>query len=227
MHMHLKATKAIVLFAALLVVTACSFSLANKQANESRVPSAYDQTAEPEDTRPLVQLSEQNKYKYPDSPPNADPPTTWVEYINEQNGISVSFPFNPNWGTSEYRIPPYEISSNGWVQFGPLFNMEGGGVDRVYSFYKLPQKQTAAQIAQHLEEQYSDSNPPVKSVIKKIDHIDIVLFSSGEFCDSLDLYIVGKRDNYQISSRCDFGFGRGTSTQKYYEDIVRSIKFLE
>jgi len=62
---------------------------------------------------------------------NTEAATTTVNYTDQARGISVNIPYNPDWGSANYKIEPYEVDGD-YVYFGPMTQFEGGGWSRPY-----------------------------------------------------------------------------------------------
>ncbi len=136
--------------------------------------------------------------------PNYDVPTTEVLYENKETGISIMVPFNPAWGSKEYRLHPYEEIDGEYgktIMFGPIFEGEGGGFGR--SLWLRPeQKQSLDSIVAGYMEPYGSA------VIKTIDGRQVVEVIAKESCEAGYHFIIipGENFNYHLGARCGGGF---------------------
>lgn len=136
--------------------------------------------------------------------PNHDAPTAEVLYEDKEAGISIMVPFNPAWGSKEYRLNPYEELKTEYgttVMFGPIFEGEGGGFGR--SLWLRPEpKQSLASIAAGYTEPWGSAE------IKTIDGRRVVEAIAKESCSAGYHFIVipGEKYNYHLGGSCGHGF---------------------
>lgn len=167
--------------------------------------------------------------------PNLEAPTVQVPYENKALGISMLIPFNPAWGSKEYRLHPYEelsaVADAGTdggsplnLMFGPIFEGEGGGFGRGI-WFRLEQKQSAADVAAGYKAPYGSA------VIKTIDGREIVEVIAKESCPAGFHFIVipGETHNYHLSARCGGGFRDANGQMipfdfEYLETVLKGIE---
>lgn len=153
---------------------------------------------------------------------NLMPPTTYVNYENKDRGIGFSVPYNSDWGSTKYKISPYEYEKgvvtdkgvdNERIVFGPIQPWEGGGLTRLLSLSFIPAR-TADFI---MENTIAVVNPERKT----INGLQVVETSPSGFCASSDIEIIGKTYNYVLSNSCDSSYD-----MKYLESLVEKINII-
>ncbi len=162
---------------------------------------------------------------------NLKQPTTFVTYENKDRGIEFSVPYNPAWGSAKYKIAPYEyekglVTDKGAddekIIFGPIQPWEGGGLARLQSLSFIP-----ARTADSLME---NTLAVVKTEKKRINGLEVVEFSGGEFCGYSYIEIIGEKYNYILSDGCDNSYNAPDNPSpidmRYLEGLVEKMKLI-
>ena len=212
-------------------------------SQQDKTPVIENTVSTDSDTRYLL-TPEQYKYKEGSSlyldlseeisksgGPNLKPPTTFVTYENKDKGIEFSVPYNPDWGSTKYKIVPYEYEKglvtdkgvdNERIVFGPIQPWEGGGLARLQSLSFIP-----VRTADFL---MKNTNAAVKTEKKTINGLQVVEFTGGEFCGYSYIEIIGKKYNYVLSNGCDNSYDAPNNSSpidmKYLEGLVEKIKLI-
>lgn len=99
---------------------------------------------------------------------NQDQATETVTYTQEQYNVTLSLPYNPEWGAPLYRYPPYEEKDN-LVVFGPVKSGEGAYARHSYIAFTAPLSA-------------SEIESKVKGAIsqKIINDLKLVKYSNGD-----------------------------------------------
>jgi hypothetical protein len=155
--------------------------------------------------------------------PNYDAPTTEVLYEDKEAGVSIMIPFNPAWGSKDYRLHPYEELKGEYgttVMFGPIFEGEGGGFGRRL-WLRPEQKQSLDSIVAGYTEPYGEAE------IKTIDGRQVAEVVAKESCNAGYHFIVipGQTYNWHLSGGCGGGFRNADGTYipfdfKYLETVL-------
>jgi hypothetical protein len=134
-----------------------------------------------------------------------DEPTTTEPLKATELGFSFDVPYNPDWGTSECRVTPYDFfdvedkGSNG-ISFGPLSAGEGG-VGRSYSLLAIDSR-TATQAISAIKQEQAEflSEGPTRS---SVGDLTIVSYGiSGGLCPIPLIEIIGEDHNYLLNLGC-------------------------
>jgi hypothetical protein len=134
---------------------------------------------------------------------NTDPPTTTVRYANIAWGLSVDIPFNPDWGTENYSIAPYDEGKSS-VIFGPLHGCEGGVYCRESSIGILPASSAQAITAQLQKEAKTEDCKSYQCIhdIRTVTMNGLtVVMHQEEGMSSVTIWeVLGKKQRYMLAS---------------------------
>lgn len=164
---------------------------------------------------------------------NFDPPTTTVQYRNDDVGIRLEIPYNPAWGSDKYRVAPYNYYDTPDAQrlnFGPIGIFEGGSLFRQENLFVRPY-QTAAQIVARLQQerikQKDISGLPItpEPKIVQLNNLTAVEYVELGFCETASIEIVGKKYNYELRLACSQGFANWQD-MAYLERIAKTIELV-
>ena len=157
---------------------------------------------------------------------NQDAASTTVTYESSARGLQLDLPHNPDWGTDEYRINPYdEISgslfdgSSPALLYGPLLSgVEGCGWirDTRIEFLEarsVAEAKQAAQDSGNLEFPTTD----LESVTIGGHTVVLYRYEHG-FCEDFTYEVIGEEQNYQIGG-CHLG-------EQTPEEIIESMEFI-
>ncbi len=143
--------------------------------------------------------------------------TQQVSYSNTEKGISLSIPYNPLWGSSRFRLTPYDEIRNS-VRFGYVSSGEGCTWMRVYSLTFLP-VESAQEIIKDVKE-YNDFLNYPDPIEKKIGEVSVIEYKIGEFCSFANIIILGTKYNYELNAGCRDDF-------KDLENIIKTVKLIK
>lgn len=161
---------------------------------------------------------------------NDEPADRTVAYSNQAKGLSVQLPFNPNWGTEQCGLVPYEESKyENTVEFGPVSGCEGGGVCRYQDIRLLPAK-TAEQVRIELVENelscFGCSPLFMEITEKTINGLSILEYIVPGLCNSVTVQVVGKKHNYELQM-CGRALENNVfSDFQYLEGIVKTMELI-
>lgn len=161
---------------------------------------------ETEDIRILLTPSNVSKYSntynenYFGENFNFDPPTTSVTYENPEKGIRVELPYNPVWGSNNYRIRPYDVCIeecsfyHNTVLFGPIGRSEGGWTRHKY-LLRFEAPKTAEKL---LSDTFGSGIilPPYKTTI---NGLDVIKSADRGLMESFRIMIIGKNYDYHFA----------------------------
>ncbi len=158
-------------------------------------------------------------------------PTATAPYKSEKYGVEMMLPFNPKWGTREYRVPPYyEIPNEPAVYFGLLGHGEGCGLLRPWELRFLPPRsaeEAAASIGKMLIEGSAMKEPPSELApqITTIGDHTVVEYVDVGLCSYPSIEVMGPKYNYKIAY-CSGGEGRGKELEPL-RAIVGTMEFMD
>lgn len=142
-------------------------------------------------------------------------------------GVSVAIPFNPNWGTEEYKVKPYDyLTQDKVLLFGPLVAVPPCSVDRHYQLrFSLTKN-----IDQIYQEKKQTAFPDNVKKIKLKNGLNAVWAYENPMCNLPTLIIEGKNYTYTISLRCrdvsyleaDFNFLKSIAESMVINDSVKT-----
>lgn len=159
---------------------------------------------------------------------NDDLPNMTVPYLNAAKGISMQIPYNPQWGSEKYTIPPYYEYQES-IEFGPIvFIGMGETATRACYMEFLPARsiEEAKVALQELEEKEGDPTGGVKKgsitveafnniyLIKYVMHYPII-------ASIPEVEIIGKKHNYHLSC---YGID---NVEEIYHKILETIQLIE
>ncbi len=155
---------------------------------------------------------------------NTEPTTATSIYNNLVKGISVTFPFNSQWGTTKYRINPYDnlgFNQDGTesIAFGyisPMGYVNDCVVRRQYYLTFLP-VESATEIVARL----TASDDLFKPVIKTIGQVTFVEYENYGMCVYPYLIVVGHKSNYLFN-----GAGCDNVMFTELENIAKTVQLI-
>ncbi len=144
--------------------------------------------------------------------------TATTTYTNREKDIEFSLPYNPELGFPKYRLNPYD-EYNGEVFFGSIYAIGEGCGSWVSGTTKLKflPAETLQETLSRLEKMSDDSEYGYEIKVLSIGGKTVVEYLNNLMCDGGGTIIIGKKYNYEFSSRC------GLATDK---NIIKSIKFI-
>lgn len=147
---------------------------------------------------------------------NTEAPTTTVAYNNPQKGIEIVLPFNPLWGTKNYKAAPYETTKDG-IDFGFMeICGEGAGcLARQYSLSFSP--------AKSLSDEMKPTAPTMTVKSFKVGTVMVVQADEEPgLCSATFLTVIGKKFNYSFSGPC----GLSSADVEKLKTVIATIKFI-
>jgi hypothetical protein len=131
-----------------------------------------------------------------------DEPTTTESLKATQFGFSFDVPYNPDWGSADCRVTPYDFFEEEieGISFGPLSAGEGG-VGRSYSL-RVAESRTATQAISAIKQEQAEflSEGPTRS---SVGDLSIVSYGiSGGLCPIPLIEIIGEDHNYVLNLGC-------------------------
>ena len=132
---------------------------------------------------------------------NTAPANQWVQYSDSQLGVKFKVPYNALWGSSRFRINPYEEYESS-ILFGPYSIWEACSWFRSYQLKPVP----------HLS--FNDafnsikSDPATELSAKKINinGLDVITYSPSDEviggCQWPTFRVIGRKFDYVLSPQC-------------------------
>jgi hypothetical protein len=148
--------------------------------------------APPADGRSLLPFD----YQDCDARARSGEATVAVRYTNADAGISVDVPYNPEWGTDEYYVEPYDERDDA-ISFGGAHVFEACAWIREFEMAF-----NAAASAQDRLNQLNRDDSVTRAERLTVGGRDAVMWYSSGLCDYVDLEVVGAKHNYLFSSTC-------------------------
>lgn len=145
---------------------------------------------------------------------NLDTADSTIDYIDSEKGISFKLPYNTKWGSSRFKIHPYDKLDNS-ISFGPMYVFDGCNWIRPNAMEFQPAETIDKVIKNLLSDnlEYKD---------KKIGDLIVVEYIEPGFCGDPTLVVIGKKYNYKFRIFCGDWNSLGS-----LEEIVKTIKFTE
>ncbi|MFO0704773.1 MAG: hypothetical protein U0517_02225 [Candidatus Andersenbacteria bacterium] len=153
--------------------------------------------------------------------------TTSVTYTNATHGFSVALPYNPDWGTEQYRLAPFDElrkpidDGTGKVkattQYGPMGVGEGCGWYRGLSV-SVREARDLEQIKADLQN-YPPSLAPREHALGKLKTVE---YDVGALCGAPTIEVLGDTYNLVFAQLC--------GTDEVEKDIVKlreTVKTVE
>ncbi|GEM_PF-5157529 len=127
---------------------------------------------------------------------NTDAATTTVRYTNAEKGIAVDIPYNPDWGSANYKIEPYEEDGD-YVYFGPMSQFEGGGWSRPYWLLGFVESKSADDLITEIK---SSPDTLAGGEPEKIDvnGLEVVQYQEMGLGTHYMMEVVGEKANYRF-----------------------------
>jgi hypothetical protein len=145
---------------------------------------------------------------------NFDAPTETVTYRNETYGIQVDLPYNPKWGSVNFRVNPYdEDLINEDVFFGPIGIGEGGGWGRMMEWLSVEPAQPADQVIAGIGQEMA-SKPQTISVAD----LSIVRWVESGIAAFANYEVIGQKRNYRFIT---------VGSQEKYDDLETIVKTMQ
>lgn len=152
---------------------------------------------------------------------NMDPPSTTKSYENPTRGISVDLPYNPNWGSKNYRLMPYEEEGE-YVWFGPMGQFEGGGWARPFWMLRFTEAKPAAEVAAELSGGDGYGPGGVEGEIVDINGFEVVQYQEIGLGEYYVMEVVGSKYNYRFT-----GASFGDSNVDVWSELNKIINSIE
>lgn len=151
---------------------------------------------------------------------NTDPATTTVTYTNQEKEISVDLPYNPDWGSDNYRINPYDEEDDR-VNFGPINLGEGGGWGRWWWALSFQPAETADQVIAGLDkDSFLFLAEPEKD---KVNNLEIVKYAEIGLTSYHYIIVIGEKYNYEFISTGHLDTGSTEDELADLESIVKTV----
>jgi hypothetical protein len=189
----------------------------------------------PEDGRTLLTLTNaeelisQNSITRCDIDFNDAKPTTAATFSQQESGLSVELPYNPDWGNEQFKIQPYERfelspGPNQTINFGPMFVGEGCGWFRAYTL-QIGQQRSAQVLINGLTESSQTSTPMVVGEPQqvKIGDLTAVKYEEVGLCNGQTIEVIGQSHNYILRPLCG---GDSKEEFEFLESIVKTIRLI-
>jgi hypothetical protein len=147
---------------------------------------------------------------------NCESADALIEFKNIEKGVSVTLPYNEDWGNKQYKLAPYDEYDD-HIDFGCLiFDPEAGNTVRKSSLYFEPVKSAKEVFASTIIEE----DP---SIIK-INDLEVVKYTGSGLYAYPSLAVIGEKYNYDFSLR----WGEGTVEEfEFLEKIVETLKLIK
>lgn len=201
---------------------------ATPQDNNQVVPTDILQpTTVPADNRILLTLENERLYNSGTTTEercikfNTDPANTYVNYRNQDKGLSIEMPFNQKWGNDQYRIDPYEVvAENQRVHFSYVMPLEGCSWYRPEYLTFLPQKSLTESI-QEIESEF-EGDCRVTTQVIVINEMDVIKYEPPCGMAYFVYYrVIGEKFNYELFS----SFNQPERVTEL-ENMIKTIKFI-
>ena len=154
-------------------------------------------------------------------------------YTNEEYGFSADLPFNPDWGTQEYRLDPFDelVPPAGGephgtlaaIQFGLMGVAEGCGWYR-FDNLSVRESRSMDDIMTTLSQEYGPLEPIVAPRQVTIGEFDAVEYEYGGLCGQPTVEVMVGPYNLAAHKIC--GFGEAEDDLKYLRDILATVRLL-
>lgn len=153
---------------------------------------------------------------------NNNPATLQVTYTNRERGLTFKIPYNPLWGSENYRINPYDeiaLGNEEFLEFGSIGVAEGGGWGRTY-FLKFLPVQNFSQVVEVIEKNNQPEFITVQPTQININGLTVVEYEITGLCEFPTLIILGEKYNYELRKPCNGEFAE-------LEEIVKTITLID
>jgi hypothetical protein len=152
-------------------------------------------------------------------------PTTTVRYESQKYGVAFDVPYNPDWGSEQYRIAPFdEVSTSDTLVFGPVKTGEGCGWGRAYLLSFQPQRSAKEAIEAGNNSQVS-AMYSVEPTEETISAFTVIKSEVVGLCSMPAFEVIGTADyNYSLQINC------GEETEKdfnFLESIVKTFELTQ
>jgi hypothetical protein len=153
---------------------------------------------------------------------NTEAATITANYSNKDKGISVDLPYNPNWGSANYKIEPYEVAGD-YVYFGPMSQFEGGGWARPYWVLGFVPAQSADDLINQImtSSETLAGGQPEKIVI---NGLEVVKYEEMGLGTHYMMEVIGDKSNYRFVAS-SFGDDPAAAWRNL-ENIVKTVKLI-
>lgn len=153
---------------------------------------------------------------------NTEAATLTANYVNKAKGISVALPYNPDWGSANYKIEPYEEVGD-YVYFGPMSQFEGGGWARPYWVLGFVPAQSADDLINQImtsPETLSGGQPEKVT----INGLQVVKYEEMGLGTHYMMEVIGEKSNYRFVAS-SFGDDPAAAWRNL-ENIVKTVKLI-
>lgn len=153
---------------------------------------------------------------------NVDSPSTTVDYVDQERGIAFAVPYNPDWGSQDYRIEPYEEESD-YLFFGPMTRFEGGGWARPFWMLGFTEAKSADDLIAEIK---NSPDTMAASEPEKVDvnGLEVVRYVEMGLGEHYMMEVIGYDYNYRFVAS-DFT-GEGTDMWGQMEKVVGTVEIL-
>lgn len=150
---------------------------------------------------------------------SADVPNETKIYESKEHKIKFYYPYNTNWGNSNYYLGPID-QSGGVLYFGPIFNNENCIWERAYKMV-VQKRRSITEILNELQEKY----PNVIPEIIKIGNKEVISYvvRKSDTCQYPVYYLLGPNFDYEFSTICSNNL---ENDQAFLGQIIDRLKFL-
>jgi hypothetical protein len=156
-------------------------------------------------------------------------PTTAATFSEQEDGLSVELPYNPDWGNEQFKIQPYERfelspGPNKTINFGPMFVGEGCGWFRAYML-QIGEQRSAQVLIDGLTESSQSLTPMVVGEPQEVTIGDLtaVKYEEVGLCNGQTIEVIGESHNYILRPLCG---GDSREEFEFLESIVKTIKLI-
>jgi hypothetical protein len=143
---------------------------------------------------------------------NTDKPNEVVSYTSSKYDIVFSIPFNKKWGSTDFRILPYEesfIQGQNYLFVGPL-HCDLGCAGWQRSAIEMLPYQTPSEVISSLNKNPDNRNIQTLSIGNKT----VIVYDVAEMGGYTHRILIGKKFNYSIPSI------------EGWEEVVKSAQFI-
>jgi len=159
---------------------------------------------------------------------NYDPANTTATYLSQKTGISLELPYNPNWGSQRFKVPPYdELLNPEWgskrLEFGSVGRGEACSWVRSYTLNFLPTV-SAEKAIQRIKDR--SDYPDMFSIephVVTINNLRAVKYENYGLGVYPTLQVLGDKYNYEFVPQ-ETG-EKGDFTK--FEQIIKTIKLID
>ncbi len=153
---------------------------------------------------------------------NQDQPSTTVWYTSREKGIEFDVPYNPNWGSTNFRLGPYWEYDN-QIAFGAMTAFERCSWIRTYTLH-IRLAHDADTVIRDILASDPPELIPVAPTTLEINGLTVVKYATSGLCSYPAFQVIGKKYNYEFAPVCSTNI---ETDFEYLEKIVKTVKLRE